>query len=438
MRSLFARHPATASLMSLWVVVYLLMVWQSTILPALPPPLVWPVTTRLFGDLRALDLAQGQFWRTLTANFIHYNFLHLTINLVGLLQLGRMVEEWYGGARTFLVLLLIGLGGNLASVVAKLLLLPRLPAGFDVVRAILGRSIDTPSAGGSVIVCGLVGLIAVVGWRSSTRFGQFVKGQMLAILGFTVLLGIAMPWIDPKGQVMLDNLGHVGGAAAGALIGLAHRGLLARSEGRRSQVAASVAIVLLLGVAIVAQAGAHRRELAAIVKQGEQIKTMAVAEFLRAQGRHRLELLVTLEALGQSYQVVANGHAQRLAPLDRAFARWAQRMGEHPPLLSWPPPWPPAPEDQRRLTFLVKRLTEPAVTIQGPLDAPLRLGPAKETYLSLRARAFRAAYVRPTHLSVNLFAEEWRELMGQLAREIEDIEKQLATQAARPALPDAS
>ena len=38
-------------------------------------------------------------------------------------------------------------------------------------------------------------LIGVVGWRSRTRFGNFVKDQMVTILLFTFGLGIALPLI---------------------------------------------------------------------------------------------------------------------------------------------------------------------------------------------------------------------------------------------------
>jgi membrane associated rhomboid family serine protease len=439
MRRFFASHPATAWQAALWVAVYALMSWQVGIFTGLPPALAWRLTTHLFGDLRALDVAQGQVWRVLTANFLHYNVLHLAINLVGLVQLGRMIEEWYGAARFLLVCLLIGIGGNLASATIKLAVLPRLSASFTVVRSILGGSIDTPSAGGSIIVCGLVGLIAVVGWRSGTRFGQFVKGQMLAILGFTVLLGVLMPWIDGKGEVMLDNLGHACGAAAGAVVGLAHRRLLARPEGREVRWPAVVAAGLLVA-GFGGQAWAFRRERPVLVDQSRQLQASAVREVLRNEVRLRLELAAALDQLGRAYQVVAGGWPQRISPLDRAMSRRAYRAGVPPHWLSWPPPLPqlpepvrPEPQSHERLDYWLRRLTEPDSTARVSLDAVLRAGPSGGAYRSLRARAHRARYVLPTDLDRTLFLEDLIAVNRQLSQEFQAINERVLALEGRPA-----
>lgn len=430
MRRFFASHPATAIQAALWVVVYLLMSWQAGTFPGLPQPIAWRFTTHLFGDLRAIDLVQGQVWRALTANLLHYNLLHLVINLIGFVQLGRMIEEWYGAGRFLLISLVIGVAGNLVSALLKLAVLPRLPGGFDVARLVLGQSIDTPSAGGSVIVCGLVGLIAVVGWRSGTRFGQFVKGQMLAILGFTVLLGVALPWLDRGGQVMLDNLGHAGGAAVGALLGLGHRRWLQRDASRPAWWAA-VAAVVLMASGIGLQTWTFLRERPQLAAQWVQLQSTAVREVLREQFRVRVELALALAGLERAYEVVAGGYPRQTDPLERAMSRRAHRAGVPPHWTSWPPPWPhepaplrPEPHAQERLLFWLDRLKGLDARGQVPLDAALRDGPAGATYRRLRERAYRALFVRPTPLSLGLFREEWRSLEGRLAEEMRSIEAQ--------------
>ena len=60
---------------------------------------------------------------------------------------------------------------------------------------------------------GLIGLGAVVGWRSRTARGNDLGWQMVKALGITGLLGIAFPRY-------IDNWGHAGGAIAGAALGL--------------------------------------------------------------------------------------------------------------------------------------------------------------------------------------------------------------------------
>ncbi|HLU49906.1 MAG TPA: rhomboid family intramembrane serine protease, partial [Planctomycetota bacterium] len=41
----------------------------------------------------------GEYWRLLTATFLHGNFLHLAFNVFGLMILGPAVERWLGGMR---------------------------------------------------------------------------------------------------------------------------------------------------------------------------------------------------------------------------------------------------------------------------------------------------------------------------------------------------
>ena len=65
------------------------------------------------------------------------------------------------------------------------------------------------AGGGSTVILGLIGLGLVVGWRSRTRVGAFLRDQMIAFLVFTALIGIV-------GMKIVDNYGHAGGAIAGA------------------------------------------------------------------------------------------------------------------------------------------------------------------------------------------------------------------------------
>lgn len=54
-------------------------------------------------------------WRLLSAVFLHFNVLHLGLNLWGLVSLGRSIEARFGAARALLVFLAAGVGGFVAS-----------------------------------------------------------------------------------------------------------------------------------------------------------------------------------------------------------------------------------------------------------------------------------------------------------------------------------
>jgi rhomboid protease GluP len=159
-----------------------------------------------FGDCSLPDLAHGQVWRLVTSTFVHYNLLHIALNLLIMYQLGSVVESWYGSAQFLFLYLLTGGGGNAISAVIRNLLKtdPRIHWG-----------------GGSVVIMGFVALCCVAGWRTKTAMGRKLAWQMLLVLVATAGLGVLLP-------KYVDNWGHAGGALVGAGLGFADRWLLSR------------------------------------------------------------------------------------------------------------------------------------------------------------------------------------------------------------------
>jgi rhomboid protease GluP len=252
----FRDYPATMTLCTLWVVVYLAMLatsvnqdggsWRGWFLGT-------PSGER-FGDMSLRDLARGQYWRVLTSTFVHYGLIHLAMNLFGMYQLGSLVEEWYGSWQALSLYVLIGAGGNALSA---------------VIRHALGSNPAIHSGGGSTVLLGFVGLCAVVGWRARTRLGDFLRGQMVAILVYTAVLGLALPVVNLLVPMpLIDNWGHAGGAIVGALTGFAHR-WLERHGRTRLAVSAGLAAAALLTASAAFQwradrADAPRRALARV------------------------------------------------------------------------------------------------------------------------------------------------------------------------------
>ncbi len=207
-------------------------------------------TTHLFGDLTWSAFARGQVWRAVTATFIHFSLTHLLLNLIGMVQLGRMMEEWYGSRQFLAVCLVVGGAGNVVGVLMR----QGVELGRLWVQAHgLGRILPTfltegpppsaPSAGGSTIILGLIGLGLIVGWRSKTRVGLFLRDQMFGFLVFTAVIGIV-------GMKVIDNYGHAGGAIVGILVGFLHRQLVRtvpRGFARRAALIGSLALVLFSG-----------------------------------------------------------------------------------------------------------------------------------------------------------------------------------------------
>lgn len=256
------RYPATIVLGVLWIVVYatMLVVQGAPFFPS-ANPLTWGLVATpvagSFGDLSAMALVAGEVWRPVTALSVHYLLVHLLLNLLGLILLGRLVESWYGTPLFLAIYVAIGGLGNL------------LAAGA---RIACSYRPEVHSAGGSTVIFGLMALIAIVGWRSRTEFGAFLRSQMLWQLLINGAIGVAL-------ISYIDNLGHLGGAIVGLTIGLCRphpRRSAARPRARWWGVAAAIVLTTSLG----AQAGATVADRRARAE---------VADDLERRLRYRLE-----------------------------------------------------------------------------------------------------------------------------------------------------
>jgi rhomboid protease GluP len=145
------------------------------------------------------------------------------MNLFMMYQIGGLIESWYGSWQFLAVYVAIGFGGNLLSA---------------LVRYELGSNPKVASGGGSTVLLGLAALCAVVGWRSRTRIGDYLRSQMVGLLVATALLGQIVP--------IIDNWGHAGGALIGALIGFAHRPLIRTAHRPVAKWMGGLAVLILI------------------------------------------------------------------------------------------------------------------------------------------------------------------------------------------------
>jgi rhomboid protease GluP len=150
-------------------------------LGALVPVLVW----------------SGDWWRLLTAMFLHGGWLHIALNGWALYQLGGIFEAWMGSSRMALTYFASGLAGSVAS--------------LFFLRGDL-------SVGASGAIFGVLGALVGVLLRRRDRLQPQAKAlltQLLTWAGINVFLGFSTPNID--------NAAHLGGAAAGLVLGLVLR-----------------------------------------------------------------------------------------------------------------------------------------------------------------------------------------------------------------------
>jgi membrane associated rhomboid family serine protease len=260
-------NPGTLALAASWVVVFLLILlvqWRHPV-PVAPGPMPDPLpvstlTSHRFGDMTWHEVRQGEPWRLLTATFIHFGLIHLALNGLALLNIGRLIEPWYRTGPFLAICLAIGGLGNLVGGalrhfvgtarpwLAAQAVAWHLPGWVErFFQGGPGVADLIHTGGGSTILLGLLSLAAVVGWRSKTRIGTHLQKQMVILLALTAGLGLLM-------YQLVDNYGHLGGAIVGGLIGLFDPPLLRFSESRgfRALSWAAVATISLacVGVAI--------------------------------------------------------------------------------------------------------------------------------------------------------------------------------------------
>ena len=173
------------------------------------------------GALFGPYVAQGDWYRLLSAAFLHYGPIHLGMNMLALWWIGRPLEDWLGPVRYVLLFLVSGLAGSAGALIAN-------PNGITV--------------GASGAIFGILGAAIVLERQQTYVLG----GSAITLLVVNLAFTFAVPGISIGG--------HLGGLAGGALA------ILALSQfGKRSAVysrfdVVSIASLLAIGVLSVAVA----------------------------------------------------------------------------------------------------------------------------------------------------------------------------------------
>ncbi|HEX8294561.1 MAG TPA: rhomboid family intramembrane serine protease, partial [Pyrinomonadaceae bacterium] len=160
----------------------------------------------------------GQWWRFVTPIFLHVHLpglgpLHLLSNMYGLFMLGPYVEKLYGSARFVVFWILTGVAGVAAS---YLTLRPEWAHG--PLGKFLFKSYDSPSAGASGALFGLMGVLFVFGIKYRDELPEGLKRVFGTGLLPTLLINL---FIGYMGSGFIDNAAHLGGLVAGMGLALA-------------------------------------------------------------------------------------------------------------------------------------------------------------------------------------------------------------------------
>src|SRR5919197_3195802 len=156
-------------------------------------PLDMDAMVALGGKAAPLILDLGEFWRLVTANFLHWNLLHLGVNMFVLFNMGGALENAY--RRLDYLFLLVSSG--IATMCVSLWVAPL-----------------AVTVGASGLVYGCLGGLIVFGlkYRSilPARYRRILGEAAIPVALLLLLMGFTSPGVD--------NAAHVGGILAGMAV----------------------------------------------------------------------------------------------------------------------------------------------------------------------------------------------------------------------------
>jgi rhomboid protease GluP len=138
-----------------------------------------------FGAKYGPAIAAGQWWRLITAGFLHGGLLHIGMNMWVMFDLGAAVEEIYGAARMIVLYFVASVLGFYVSTV---------------------WNPGIPSVGASAALFGLVGAMLALGIRHRSVLGNQIRNIYMRYVVYLLLFSL-LPGIDMAA--------HIGGLVGG-------------------------------------------------------------------------------------------------------------------------------------------------------------------------------------------------------------------------------
>lgn len=189
LRWLDGGSPVTHTLIALNIIMFLLMWWYSSEHRGASADVY-----ETFGSLDVPRVRHGEYWRILTATFVHMNSGHLIGNMLALYYGGQLAERIFGSSNLAVIYLLAGFTGVMTTIVVH-------------------PEIDSMGASGAIF--GVFGAVLACLWHRPQDFsiGWAVRvgGGLVTIIATNLLVG----WVEP----VIDNAAHIGGFIAGAAVG---------------------------------------------------------------------------------------------------------------------------------------------------------------------------------------------------------------------------
>jgi rhomboid protease GluP len=200
--------PATYLLVGINCLVYLAMVMRGAnpFSPSVDQLMGWGANNA--GSV----LMDGQWWRIVTAMFVHVGILHLGTNIWCLWNLGLLAEPLMSSGGLIAVYILTGAAGNLLSTLWN---------WRHALHDPSGTLVFLPGAGASGAVFGIAGALIVL--LKSNRLPvppeelKRLRKSVIYFAGINLVIGFSINFGANLTGVLVDNSAHIGGFLCGLL-----------------------------------------------------------------------------------------------------------------------------------------------------------------------------------------------------------------------------
>ena len=248
--------PATYALVAINCLVFLAMVTHhvSAVNPTSDQLMHWGA------DNAGSVLINGEWWRIVTAMFVHVGIIHLATNMWCLWNLGLLAEPLMGSTGVLTVYILTGAAGNLLSTMKNWLV--AYPELMDLTKRFHGSvpidqvlGLFSPGAGASGAVFGIAGALIILlnSHRlpvppielKKLRRSVIYFAALNLVLGLSISVGTAVA----HSGLNIDNMAHLGGCTCGLLFAAPMVPRLG-SPRRLFEVRLRVATVMVVGLLV--------------------------------------------------------------------------------------------------------------------------------------------------------------------------------------------
>jgi rhomboid protease GluP len=157
-------------------------------------------TLHALGALTTEDVLKGEWWRLVTANFLHHGWFHLGANMLGLYYIGSIIESYLGRIRYLLIYFASGCLSMLLMV-------------FYFLK--IGEP-QTLLVGASAAIMGLIGAMGAIflqdWWQEKSSLARQRFMFVLLVVGIQFLIDYNTPHVS--------LISHVFGLIIGFMVGL--------------------------------------------------------------------------------------------------------------------------------------------------------------------------------------------------------------------------